>query len=384
MPVQLPSGEALKTPPAPRLFPGPFVASDPPQVSPQGDDIGARTTAEVYMQQRGKPFTHSVLVCVVCSFLSFSALAATGVHTVVFAMNSWIGYAPLFVASRNGYFGHYRLKYVHMESGINAALIAGDVSIADLSMNQLILDHKHHKDVQVFMPIDYSDGADAIISSDKIRSIKGLRGQPIPLNTSSYSELLLSYALGRSGMSLRDVHTVNMPASDVPSAVLSRSASAGVTWSPHTEVLMSHPGYHILYSSRQAPGLVSDSLCAQHNWITGHQGAVTAIIRGTLKGRAYIAAHPRAAFKIVAHYLGISAAAAQKEYRGVINPGPAVMRTMMLSRSAQGSIITYDQSIRMVTRLMKETGKLPRRDTVRPATLLDSRYVRIVTRGPQR
>ena len=49
---------------------------------------------------------------------------------VTFALNSWIGFAPLFVASHNHYFGKFPLKYVHMETGINAALLSSSVDVA--------------------------------------------------------------------------------------------------------------------------------------------------------------------------------------------------------------------------------------------------------------
>lgn len=308
------------------------------------------------------------------------AYASQDSHVIPFALNSWIGYAPIFVASHDKDFGPYTIKYIRMSSGINSALIAGDVALADLSMNQLILDKEKKQDIKVFMPIDYSNGADAIVARTRIASVKDLRGQKIPLNTASYSELLLSYALGTSHLSLKDVHTIDMPASDVPSALLGHAAAVGVTWSPHVEVITDHKNYHVLFSSRRAPGLISDSLCARSQWLKAHPQAATALIRGMLAGELAIKEHPKSAFKIVARYLGISPKAAQSEYAGVINPTRAVMYDMMTGQRSKGGLIPYKQSIDMVEKLMQETGKMPRHTHIKARSLLDTRYVALVAR----
>ncbi|MBU2855028.1 ABC transporter substrate-binding protein, partial [Acidithiobacillus ferriphilus] len=182
----------------------------------------------------------ALMSLIIASTFSGQALAN---ESVSFAMNSWIGYAPLFVASAKGYFGDYNIKYIHMEQGINAALLSRDVDMADLSMNQVIMDNIKGSKIKVFMPIDYSNGADQIISKTSIKNIKDLKGLTIPLDIGSYSELLLAYALQQNGLSIRDIKMKDVPASDVPSVLLGNRAKVGVTWAPHTEVILSHPGY---------------------------------------------------------------------------------------------------------------------------------------------
>ena len=320
-----------------------------------------------------KPLIIAVAISA-ASFFPQESLAEPAVLTIPFAMNSWIGYAPIFVASHEGYFGRYKLKYIHMDTGINAALLAGDVSIADLSMNQIISDNQRGQYIQLFMPIDYSNGADAIVATDNVKNVSNLRGLRIPLNTHLYSELLLSYALTKNKLNLKDVKMVDLPASDVPSALLSKTAYAGVTWSPHVQALISRPGYHVLYSSKQAPGLISDSMCATHTWITSHPGAAKAVITGMLKGESYIKAHPEKSFEIIGKALGITASAAKEQYLGVVNPNLISMFDMMNGKNNNG-VLPYNKSINMVSNLMKETGKLTQNSIVTPNRILYRQYV---------
>lgn len=315
----------------------------------------------------------ALMSLIIASTCSGQALAN---ESVSFAMNSWIGYAPLFVASAKGYFGDYNIKYIHIEQGINAALLSRDVDMADLSMNQVIMDNIKGSKIKVFMPIDYSNGADQIISKTSIKNIKDLKGLTIPLDIGSYSELLLAYALQQNGLSIRDIKMKDVPASDVPSVLLGNRAKVGVTWAPHTEVILSHPGYKTLYSSREAPGLISDSLCANSVWISDHKNASEAIITGFLKGENYIYKHPKKAFNIVGNYLGISPIQARREYNGVINPSVSEMRYMMTGEGKHNhNLIDYKKSINIVTDLMNKTNVIKSRVYISPDLLLYQKYV---------
>ncbi|MEY2342652.1 ABC transporter substrate-binding protein [Acidithiobacillus sp. IBUN Pt1247-S3] len=319
-----------------------------------------------------------VLVSMSAALYLFPTISeAGGSHEITLAMNSWIGYAPLFVASKMKYYGDYEVKYIHMDSGINAAVISGDVDIADLSMNQVILDNVKGEKIKIFFPIDYSNGADAIVAKNEITKISSLRGLTIPLNTASYSELLLSYALSKDGMTLDEVKMVDTPASAVPAVLLGGHALAGVTWAPHVSVVTKHPGYHVLFSSREAPGLITDNMCAQTDWIKKNPAAAMALISGMIKGEKYIKQHPKRAFFIISKYMGITPKQAEQQYAGVVNPNIKEMYYMMTKDKIPG-FISYDQSVSLVDGLMKKTGKLSSRVKVSSADMLFEEYVRRV------
>ena len=307
--------------------------------------------------------------------LSASAAQAAGkTMPVTFAVNAWIGFAPLFVASHEHYFGSYPLKYIHMEDGVNTALISSNVDIADLSMNEVVSDHVKGFDVKIVMPIDYSNGADAIVTEKKVTTVKELRGLTIPLDTTSYSELLLAYALHQNQLSLRDVKTTNMPASSVPAALLGGHSKAGVTWAPHISLVTNNPAYHTVFTSAEAPGLITDNLSSRTAFLKAHPDAIPAIIQGFLKGRTYIKEHPKTAFQIVGKELGISPADAEAQYKQVISPSLNEMKYMM---DGQGSyhIIPYSKNIALVENLMVTQGQITDAQKIKPGVLLDTRFV---------
>lgn len=294
--------------------------------------------------------------------------------TVTFGMSSWIGFAPLFVASKKKFFGDYPIKFVHMDNGINAALISGAIDTADISMNEAINDHVKGFPVKIVMPIDYSNGADAIVAKTSIKSVPDLRGKTIPLNTASYSELLLSYALHKSKLSLSDVKQTNMPAADVPAALLGGHAEAGVTWAPNISMITAHKKFHVLYTSADAPGLITDNFAVKTGFLKEHPQAMPAIIKGFLQGSAYIRSHPKASYRIIGKALGISPADAKAQYAQVINPTLPEMKYMMTGKGNY-KIIPYKTNISMVRDLMVTQKQLAGSQTVPWASLLDTTYV---------
>jgi NitT/TauT family transport system substrate-binding protein len=301
-----------------------------------------------------------------------SAQAAT--TPVTFAMSAWIGFAPLFVASQEKFFGAYPLKFVHMDTGINAAVVSGAADSADLSMNQVISDHLKGFDVKIVMPIDYSNGADAIVAKKSITSVAELRGQTIPLDTTSYSELLLAYALHQAKLSLADVKSTNMPASAVPAALLGGHADAGVTWAPHIDLVTANPGYHALYTSAQAPGLITDNFAVKTSFLKANPGAIPAIIKGFLEGTAYIKSHPTESYAIIGKALGISPADAKLQYTQVINPSLADMKYMMTGKGDL-KIIPYKTNVTMVRNLMITQKQIKPTQTIAEPSLFDTKYV---------
>lgn len=316
----------------------------------------------------------TVLAALCLSTLAITAPARAAVTPVTFALNDWIGFAPLFVASKEKFFGDYPLKYVHMETGINAAVVSGAVDMADLSMNQVISDHLKGFDLKIVMPIDYSNGADAIVSSASITSVAALRGKVIPLNTTSYSELLLAYALHQAKLSLADVKATNMPASAVPAAMLGGHAEVGVTWSPHITLITDNPKFHALFTSADAPGLITDNLAAKTTFLKAHPAAVPAIIEGFLKGRAYIKSHPKQSYAIIATALGISAVDVAAQYKQVINPNLAEMN-YMLTGKGHFKIIPYKTNVAMVKQLMISQGQIKSGQAISEPSLFDTIYL---------
>src|SRR4029077_7638162 len=79
---------------------------------------------------------------------------------------------------------------------------------------------------------------------------------------------------------------------------------AAVTYEPYitnaTQGAGGSHGVHVLYSSKQAPGLISDFLTTRSNWLNSHRAVARGLIAAWSDAVAYYASHRTDAIKIMA------------------------------------------------------------------------------------
>jgi len=151
--------------------------------------------------------------------------------------------------------------------------------------------------------------------------VADFKGKKIAFNPLSPSDFLLSYALQTSGLSDKDIHSVNMTPEGIPGAMLSGSLPVGVTYEPNvSQIVNSGKGkFHVVYSSRNAPGLIADVLVFDQSFIDAHPAEVKGILQAYADGLAYMKSHPDDADKIIAKVLGVKPADVKAQLDGVYN-----------------------------------------------------------------
>lgn len=256
----------------------------------------------------------------------FSASAAMAAEPVVrIGTSAWIGYSPFYVAAAKDMFSKYgvkvELKDFDDPAQIPAALESKGIVGAMYTYDQVItlVANGHH--FKVVMPIDYSDGADAILAPKSIKSLKDLKGKTVAYPFATCDNLLVVYALGTVGLKESDIHGVDTTPENVPAALVA-GAAAGATYEPSITKILNlkiHGGFHELYTSRSAPGLISDVLYFREDFIKAHPKEVMAVMHGYLDGLAFIHKHPKQADVIVGKYLASTPAEVAAQFKGVHN-----------------------------------------------------------------
>ncbi len=106
---------------------------------------------------------------------------------------------------------------------------------------------------------DYSNGNDGIVSKSA-KNMKELKGQRINLVEFSVSHYLLARGLENSGMSSKDVKTVNTSDADIVAAFNSSSIKNVVTWNPQLGEVKKVPKATMLFDSSKIPGEIIDMM----------------------------------------------------------------------------------------------------------------------------
>ncbi|HWM70003.1 MAG TPA: ABC transporter substrate-binding protein [Steroidobacteraceae bacterium] len=265
-------------------------------------------------------------VCAAFALLSASLWAHAGQRVTLGVVN-WIGYGPIYCAAANGYYKRegidVRLVTFSDNSLMAGALRGGEIDASTLTYDQVITADAKGWNLKVVMPLDYSVGGDAILASAAVRAVTDLKGRKVAFQPLSPSDFLLGYALAQRGLSEKDVQPVNATPEAVVAIMATGAVDAGVTYQPSVSMILSMDGgkrYHVLLSSREARGIITDVLAVRDSTIARSPELVTGLIRGTMQGLAFMRAEPAKAAAIIGKTLEISATEVQAQLQNIENP----------------------------------------------------------------
>lgn len=295
--------------------------------------------------------------------LSLATAAAMAAPTnMKIATVVWIGYGPFYVAESLDLFKKYNLK-VSLQVFTDPALIppaiaSGAVDGGMLTYDQVVGQVAAGKNMKVVMPIDYSNGGDAIVADASVKSVKDFKGKKVGYNPLSPSDFLLSYALKVNGMTEKDISPVSMTPEAVPAAMASGQLPIGVTYEPSLSQVLSQGGgkkFKVVFSSKDAPGLIADVLVFDDKTIKAKPNEITGIIKAYLDGMAYMKSKPDEAAKIIGKFMGVSAKEAKEQMSGVYNIPLAEMPKAFVPAKQTTS---YYASGEVIGQLLKAKGQI--------------------------
>ncbi|MFT5643499.1 MAG: NitT/TauT family transport system substrate-binding protein [Janthinobacterium sp.] len=321
------------------------------------------------------------LACIALA-LAASVASAAGPATMKIGTVVWIGYGPFYVAEALDLYKKYNLKVslqVFSDPAlIPSALASGAIDGAMLTYDQVVGQVALGQAQKVVMPIDYSNGGDAIVTDNSIMKVADFKGKKVGFNPLSPSDFLLSYALKKAGLSGKDITAVNMTPESVPAAMASGQMPIGVTYEPALSQILSQGGgkkFKVIFSSKDAPGLIADVLVFNDKAIKAKPDEISAIMKAYLDGMAYMSAKPEESAKIIGKFMGVSAKEVKEQLTGVHNITLAEMPNAFIKSSATTS---YFGSGEIIGQLLMAKGQIKVIPTI--ASTFDAQFVTALTK----
>jgi NitT/TauT family transport system substrate-binding protein len=265
----------------------------------------------------------------ILALLAAPLLASAAGHqlTVTLGVVNWIGYGPIYCAAAEGYYERYgspvRLVTFTDNSLMPGAVEGGELDATTLTYDQVIVADARGWNLKVIMPVDYSTGGDAILAAANVTSVRDLKGRRVAFQPLSPSDFLLGYALANAGLSEKDIRAVNSTPEGVAGIMATGAVDAGVTYQPNVSTILKLGGarrYHVLLSSRDARGMITDVMVLKASRIADDPRFVDELIRGTLDGLAFMRKQPIEAAGIIAKVLGITPAEVRAQLPNIENP----------------------------------------------------------------
>lgn len=308
------------------------------------------------MSEPAKP--RSILKCLTGALVALALscaprVAAAGASAQVgLGVVNWIGYGPIYCAVANGYYKKYgtdvKLVTFSDNSLMSGALEGGEIAATTLTYDQVLTANAKGWKLKVIMPVDYSVGGDAVLASSAVHTVRDLKNRRVAFQPLSPSDFLLGYVLAQAGLSEKDVRPINATPEGVVAIMATASVDAGVTYEPSVSTIQKLGGgklFHVLISSREAKGMITDVLVLKQSTIDSNPRLGDALVRGTLEGLAFMQSEPAKAAAIIAKTLEISVADVQAQLPNIENPtlqhlGDVFSKTDVLpSFHASGKII---------------------------------------------
>lgn len=215
---------------------------------------------------------------------------------ITIGMETWPGYFPLIVARDKGYF-----KQAGLDVEIKRYIALGELSKdyaagkmqgrANLTLDAVkeSLEGLEHK---VVLAIDYSNGSDAIVARKDIASVQDFRGKRIGYEPDTLEEFFITWALSENGMGLSDIIPSFANPEETAKKLKAGEIDVAVSHEPFLSQFVSTGDFQPVYSSKNAPGLITDILTFRKDFIEAHPETVQAFLAAYFKGLAFWKENP--------------------------------------------------------------------------------------------
>ena len=176
-------------------------------------------------------------------------------------------------------------------------------------------------DHRVILSLDFSNGSDAIVAKESVGGPSELVGKRIAYEPGTVTEFHLSYALQQYGHTLKDITPVEAGAQQAKKLLLKGEVDASVNYEPHLSQILEAGGFHVIFSSREAPGLIIDVLAMKKDFIDTYPNATLRLCRAYFKALDFIIENPAEAHSLLAGLWDTNPETIKIQLEGVQIPG---------------------------------------------------------------
>lgn len=328
------------------------------------------------MNRIQRPFRAALLAGLLLCFAGTGAFAA-GTKSIKLGVVTWIGYGPLYIAESLDLWKKHGLK-VRLQNFTDPALLpaaiaSGALDGGLLTYDQLVGHVAKGGKMRAVMPLDFSNGGDAIVATLDVKGIPDVKGQKVAFAPLSPSDFLLAFALRKHGLKDTDVQPIGTGPEAVPSAMASGQVKIGVTYEPMISQITAMDGgkrFHVIYSSKQSPGLLSDVLVFTDKAIKDRADLIKGVMRGYLEALEMIRTKPNEAAKVIGKALGITEAEVLEQQTAIYALSlPEMLKAFTRSSDAESFYVACDA----IADILKAKGQIPAMP--RCETTMETRYI---------
>jgi len=248
--------------------------------------------------------------------------AARAQETLSCAYPFWPGFAPVHLAQELGYFAEEDLTvnetFDDDRSNVLPALERGDIQ-CDMRTVGEHQGRPRTPETQgtIIGTIDISLGGDGVVADGSIKTAADLKGKVFAVEPNVPARLLAQLALKEHGLTFDDLEIRDIASADAIAVFADPEAAAAATYEPTLSQALkasNKPGAHILVSSKDYPGLITDVIVARTDELKANPEMYRKFLRGIYRAVDYFNANRAEAVKIMAPHFKLT----PEEYEEVL------------------------------------------------------------------
>ncbi len=255
------------------------------------------------------------IACTLALGLGF-ATPASAADSIRMLAPTWVGFAPVLVASDLGYFKEQDLtvdfKFEDDRANVMAAMERGDIEVDMRTVGE----HQGRPRTDatpgvIIGTIDLSVGGDGVVVEGAIAQVADLKGKVVAIEPNIPARLLLQMELKKAGLSLDDVQVREIATADTIAVFADPEVAAVGTYEPFlsqavTAIADRNP--RILVSSKEEPDLIIDIITAQEDDLAANPEKYKKFLRGIYRAIDYFKQDPAKFAELAAPHYGLTPA----------------------------------------------------------------------------
>ncbi len=272
------------------------------------------------------------------------------------ALNAWVGYALLHLATELDYLSEREVRLQEFPSNTASmmALVNGQVPAAALTLDELLLVREGGVDARAVLVFGESHGADVVLAHPSVTRLSQLRGRRIGVEATALGAVVLAKLLELAGLNAADVVKVPLTADQHVAAYARRDVDVVITFEPMASRLRTL-GAQVLLDSTRLPGLILDVLVVRGDALPDQHDAWCHLLQGYFRAFGHRQAQPEVAARLMAPHQQVSPEEVMRAFDGVALSDLASNQGWL-----SGTQPRLLASAQMVGRLMHEARLLDR------------------------
>lgn len=220
--------------------------------------------------------------------------------TITCVFPFWFGFAPVFVADKQGFFEEEGLTvntaFDNDRANVLPGLETGDIDCTMRTIGESMARPRTPETTgTVIGTIDISIGADGVVAGPGIDKIEDLIGKTFAGEINHPGTVLLQYALSKQGKSIDDLEIKLINTDDSIAVFEDDSIAAVATWEPMLSTIVkntSRTGSRVLISSADYEGLITDVILVNTEDYTANPEKYAKFLRGIYRAIDLYVADP--------------------------------------------------------------------------------------------